>query len=495
MSSPPSRFSRRGFIHSAAVAGLSMGAVRSFGKSSSGDRSDDDVIGDNKSVQHPGLPPLPNIVRCNNPKPMLGKVRMVALPIAYKDTGCKYTHAKIISGCKSITNTFKTWSRGKVQLCHRDGTGDTCEPLAPIQVPTTFKEGKKPALEYIKKNIRIPDDCIKWLITSKKSPSSGGLGFNTSGPSGMTVVHELGHVFRLGHGELCTHDRKTGLFSGYAGYGDKTTSMGNQGGGGYNLPQYHRLGWIDEDEIALFKKEDSGKVFRIRNIHHHVKDGNLAGVCYYLPTSGNLLWIAVNDRSVHGDEFLGKNLALSKYVTSWNMTSGMQSTAAFDIKVGEHTDCFGLTYKLVGMDRAKKPGWVDIKITYREADVRRNKPIEITQTQKTIKPVANGRGGIVEVTMEITNPNDFKTTDPVVTQIKKLEVAGARRVTQEWGTAAWEPNKKRGGGMHPCIPGECTGKHVYRVESKPGPLSGKDAVLKASYQLAFLHPFEFDITF
>lgn len=49
--------------------------------------------------------------------------------------------------------------------------------------------------------------------------------------------------------------------------------------------------------------------------------------------------------------------------------------------------------------------------------------------------------------------------------------------------------------MHPCIPGECTGKHVYRVESKPGPLSRKDTTLKATYQLAFLHPFKFDIRF
>ena len=84
---------------------------------------------------------------------------------------------------------------------------------------------------------------------------------------------------------------------------------------------------------------------------------------------------------------------------------------------------------------------------------------------------------------------------PIVTQIKKLEVAGARRVTQEWGTAAWKPNKKRSGGMHPCIPGGCTAKHVFRVESKPGPLSGKDATLRAKYQLAFLRPFEFDVRF
>jgi hypothetical protein len=271
--------------------------------------------------------------------------------------------------------------------------------------------------------------------------------------------------------------------------------MGNQGGGGFNLPQYHRLGWIDDDEVSLFKREDSGKVYRIRDIHHHVKDGNLAGVCYYLPTSGNLMWLALNSRKIHGKEFLGKNLALSKYVSSWNMSSGMQPTGAFDIKCGGHTDDFGLTYKLVKMDRAKTPRWVDIRITYNKSDFKRNKPLIIKQTQKTIRPVSKGRGGIVEVTMEITNPNDFKTTTPIVTQIKRLEVPGARRVTQEWGTAAWKPNKKRGGGMHPCIPGQCTAKHVYRVESPPGSQAGKRAVLKATYQLAFLYPFEFDIKF
>jgi len=420
---------------------------------------------------------------------------MIALPISYKDTGARYTHAKIISGCKGITNTFKKWSRGKVQLCGRDGTGDYAEPHPLIEVPTTFKQGKKPAYEYIRKHVKIPDDCIKWFITGKKSPSSGGLGFNTPGPGGMTVVHELGHVFRLGHGESINRDRKTGVFSDYNGYGDKTTSMGNQGGGGFNLPQYHRLGWIDNDEVALFSKQDSGKVYRIRDIHHHVKDGNLAGVCYYLPTSGNLMWLALNSRKVHGNEFLGKDLALSKYVTSWNMTSGMQSTAAIDIKCGRHTDDFGLTYELVRMDSGRRPKWVDIKITYKEADFKRNKQLKIKQTQKTIRPASKNRGGIVEVTMEITNPNDLETTTPIVTQIKNLQVPAARRITQEWGTAAWKPNKKRSGGMHPCIPGECTAKHVYRVESKPGPQARRGATLKATYQLAFLHPFEFDIKF
>ena len=494
MGSSSKTHSRREFIKSAALAGLAVGAGPSFGRSRDGVGLDE-ATRDDTSSQHPGLPPLPNYVRCNNSRPMHGKVRMIALPISYKDTGCKYTHAKIVSGCKGITNTFKSWSRGKVQLCHRDGTGDYAEPHPPIKVPSTYAEGKRPAYEYIREHVKIPDNCIKWYITGKKNPSSGGLGLNTPGPGGMTVVHELGHVFRLGHGESLNYDRKTHLFADFNGYGDKTTSMGNQGGGGFNLPQYHRLGWIDEDEVALFRKEDSGKVYRIRDIHHHVKDGNLAGVCYYLPTSGQLMWLALNRRGVHGNDFLGKDLALSKYATSWNMTSGMQPTVAFDIKCGEHTDDFGLTYKLVGMDSGKQPNWVDIQIAYSETDFKRNKPLVIKQTRKTIRPVATGKGGIVEVTMEVTNPNDFKTTTPVVTQIKKLEVPGARRVTQEWGTAAWKPNKKRGGGMHPCIPGECTGKHVYRVESQPGPLAPKDAVLKATYQFAFLNPFEFDVTF
>ena len=137
MGSSSKTHSRREFIKSAALAGLAVGAGPSFGRSRDGVGLDE-ATRDDTSSQHPGLPPLPNYVRCNNSRPMHGKVRMIALPISYKDTGCKYTHAKIVSGCKGITNTFKSWSRGKVQLCHRDGTGDYAEPHPPIKVPSTY---------------------------------------------------------------------------------------------------------------------------------------------------------------------------------------------------------------------------------------------------------------------------------------------------------------------------------------------------------------------
>ena len=79
------------------------------------------------------------------------------------------------------------------------------------------------------------------------------------------MTHELGHLFRLGHGVLLKYNTD-GTYNSADGYGDRTTNEGSVAAGGWNLPNYHRLNWIEEDEVAVFHKEDSGTVYRIRNI-------------------------------------------------------------------------------------------------------------------------------------------------------------------------------------------------------------------------------------
>jgi len=269
-----------------------------------------------------------------------------------------------------------------------------------------------------------------------------------------------------------------GSFKETVSYGDRTTNMGNVGAGGFNLPNLHRLKWIDEDEVAVFKKEDSGSVYRIRSIHRYV-DENIAGVCYYLPYTGNLMWISVTNRgSTYAEKYLGKNLALTKYITDRTNTSSMQETYCIKHMVGEHTDEFGLTYENVGVDPSGN--WVDIKITYNPANVR-CLPLIITQTQRVLTPVSSGTKGKIEVTIEITNPSPANTV-PVFQQRQGLSVPNSSNVTRVTNLGKW-------------LPGGTTGKTVYTVESKTGPLSDTDAHLTGSFQYTYRYPFTFSIDF
>ena len=151
----------------------------------------------------------------------------------------------------------------------------------------------------------------------------------------------------------------------------------------------------------------------MRDIHLY-EDVNLAGVVYYLPHTGNRLWIALTNRgSAHGDNYFGNNYALTKYVTGWHNTSAMQETICITQMIGEHTDDFGLTFELVGLNTTEK--WADIRITYNPADEKRILPMVFNQTQRLLKAPASGVKGEMEVTISITNPN-LATTIPFVQQ-------------------------------------------------------------------------------
>ena len=71
------------------------------------------------------LPAMPDGVPCNNTQLMLGNRKGMASCINWQDVGGNYTQSQVASGAQTLSNNWKTWSRGRVQMVGLDGTG-TC---------------------------------------------------------------------------------------------------------------------------------------------------------------------------------------------------------------------------------------------------------------------------------------------------------------------------------------------------------------------------------
>lgn len=448
----------------------------------------------------------PTDVQSDNSSPRLGRVKGISWTKDFLDTEPYKGYNARLNACKSLTSKYLKWSHGKVQLVDWNGQGDHFGCLTDEENEIPYNEGQKDAWPYLEKKFNVPSDCLRWQVRAH-NPSAGGSSFGAT-LGGATFLHECGHVMHLGHGNVHRYDDRDDhlnrIWLSNDDYGDCTTLMGRNGGESYNLPQLHRLCWIEPEKIAVFTKADSGMVYRIHNIYDFSEEtlndpSKVAGVVYYLPISGNRLWISINRRSVYGNDYYGDQLAMTKYVTDYHMTSGMKGSCAVDHKTADHTDCYGLTYEMVGKsDNAGDKGWVDIKITYNAADERRLLPLEITKRVVTVKQSPGpGKRGIVEVYLEIFNPNPEKGVDPFLTTRSHLTVPNTNNVKLIYGTRAWEtkdPPVKRGQ-LHPIFPSQCTAQLLYEVTSKVGPLEPDDAHVTGSWKAAHMLPFEFPITF
>ena len=453
----------------------------------------------------------PADVQSDNSSPRLGKVPAVAWQENYLDADPLYSDSKLAKATRDITEKYLKWSHGKTQMVNHDGTGDQFGYLTAEQCELPFNKGeeskgktKNQAWAYLEKKHNIGKDAIRWKLR-KHNPNSGGNSFNATAGA-ATYLHECGHVMHLGHGSVLRYDKrddhKNRVWMAYDDYGDRTTVMGRNGGKSYNLPQLHRLGWIEPKKVAVFTQEKSGTVYRIHDIYDFSEDTyrdptKVAGVVYYLPITGNRLWISINERKVYQDQYFGDSLAMSKYVTDYHKTSGMKGTLCIDQKTAGHTDDFGLTYRMVKRSPdGSKNKWVDIKITYNKAHQRRTLPLQITPTFRVLQSPAPGRRGEVEVTLKIFNPNPRNTT-PFLTTRGALTVPNSNRVSFVYGTRSWEKREKpvKRGQLHPIFPAQTTGYVAYKVTSKAGPLKPEQARGTGSYRLAHMQPFRFPIEF
>lgn len=131
------------------------------------------------------------------------------------------------------------------------------------------------------KNYRAAVDTIKgkwksdyWMVPGKPGnvSNAGGKTAHLVGTLYRTGDHEVGHLLGLGHsGRYIKEKGKWHLDS----YGDGSSVMGRFPSAFLTAPQYYSLGWLPENEAAMW---EPGKTYTIKRTSNFTPDSGLVTV-------------------------------------------------------------------------------------------------------------------------------------------------------------------------------------------------------------------------
>ncbi|APR80797.1 Hypothetical protein A7982_06144 [Minicystis rosea] len=150
------------------------------------------------------------------------------------------TEAACNSLSRRLADFYRDNSRGLLTLV----------PVAghPVAVPYDGNNAHLAAAEKMVKNTFNADFYVIPSIFTH--PHAGGKVAHVKSAQLMTAAHEVGHLLGLGHAGRYTYgaNGKTELNA----YGDTKSIMGRVFSNFLSPPQYYYLGWLPDDEVAMY---------------------------------------------------------------------------------------------------------------------------------------------------------------------------------------------------------------------------------------------------
>lgn len=355
------------------------------------------------------------------PELPLGKHPVVIIPVNFSNENWHpdpwdKMQSRVERYARDLARRYDSYSRGQVELVGQSGNGPiTVYPPQSVSVSKSCGN-RSPAKTEINARLNLPKLTAKvWLFpyrTCSYANASGG-DINTSGKlNGMTVTHEMGHIFRLGHGSSFKWG-KDGTIIGLDNYGDRSTTMGHWSSSTYNAPQLHQMGWLKDEEVV--QVEDGG-IYQLRRLDYYGRSvsGYLSALAHKTP-HGNWLYISYRRQSKWTGVYFDDDKGFAANIDAdCERRCPMHATALVGYFGPHFEDETGLVVDTLEQDyRSAK-----VKVTLKEPTC--GQPIDITTAHHRVRKASQRTRGLDDITITVTNPNQPPCRPVMVAQKIRL---------------------------------------------------------------------------
>lgn len=192
------------------------------------------------------------LVAASGAHALQGERTIACVAIKWQE-GTELSAAKCKNVAENVADYYRRNSRGVLQL----------KPLGyEVEVPYTRDAGNLGKAEaMVKRQIKADYYIIPALWKKGGNHASGKIAHIVQ-LTGWVTNHEVGHLLGMGHSGQYVYDAngKPHLEN----YGDADSVMGNNGSKYLNGPQYYKLGWLPDHEVAIY--DPSVAVYELKKV-------------------------------------------------------------------------------------------------------------------------------------------------------------------------------------------------------------------------------------
>lgn len=197
------------------------------------------------------------IIYAKRQKVVQGRKKLMCIGLKWNNSS-KYTRA---SECRSVGNEIaKFYKRNSKELLDFQVSATT------VNIPLNANKKNLNKAENIAKGKHKGADIYAIFsslnaIDGKGNSNAGKNIAHLRGSSSRTAEHEVGHCIGLGHAGAY----KKGGSLDY--YGDGYSVMSSMPSGTLTSPQYYKLGWFTEKEVAIYDPNSGPKTFELKKVN------------------------------------------------------------------------------------------------------------------------------------------------------------------------------------------------------------------------------------
>ncbi len=335
-----------------------------------------------------------------------GKKSLVVVPINFSDTDWNPPRTKIEKTMSHINEFVTQSSRGRLSF-------ETIDIRNTLEVPV---KQSCPNREQARKHVKGENKYDIRVYSYPKGTCSfsnagrGNVNMNKGNVGNkMTLSHELGHLFRLGHSRdyhknKCRRRDKDGLCP------DSTTYLGyvTPQNYNYNIVDLHWMGWLKKHEVERILPNKIH--YSLRAVNREIQDGEAPlALVFDHPISGNRIFIAmpVSAETLESGKKRLESHELVLYIASKGVQLGEKGKVQISTLVhrfrGGYTDETGLSIRVT---EATSLSEAKLEVSYDPAIARCTAEPEFIVDKKLIKPVDKNSKGKIALNITMKNPNE-----------------------------------------------------------------------------------------